>query len=495
MEMEDEVKRDPTLGDIIKTYFYKKNASKWILERAKNFDVLSYFLTKGRLKSLKYQFLKDYGQNAAKYSPDTHRVFIYGQENIEQNTILHETLHACSNNEYRFSQFNKNDTTIGLKGRYNNYLANDYINGFLRVDFGNAIDEAATEFFSYDILHSKNKEYPQDSIYTHIVNIFAIFCMREKDGKVVIDSDIKNRIFKFYIKGEYNKFVEYLSNTYHSPRSQVEMLMFQLDKVMEFIYVNSNLIYDMLTMCYNTVYEMQYNRFIAKHQNATLNDFLNGAEISEMVDLLTSRTSSGARKAAKEMFIERFNKYQSNTKGTNNLHNFVMNYCFDKRINNFDIRTNYNTDLLSLESAERFDKNYRMAIKELDDYEKLSAILFFSSSEYLKTLDSHKIYNTAILHDLIERGKPENENYKKDLMFYILNLPKLKDDCLYFSFSPDELLDYIKNDKTRLKINKKNVQSDSKLKDYLKISKKYDGVLEDMQEQEDLEKRKWLQIL
>ena len=493
--MEDEVKRDPTLGDIIKTYFYKKNASKWIFERAKNLDVLSYFLTKGRLTSLKYQFLKDYGQNAAKYSPDTHRVFIYGQENIEQNTILHETLHACSNNEYKFSQFNKNDTTIGLKGRYNNYLANDYINGFLRVDFGDAINEAATEFFTYDILHSKNKEYPQDSIYTHLVNIFAIFCMREKDGKVAIDSNIKNKLFEFYMKGEYNKFVEYLSNTYHSPKSQVEMLMFQFDKVLELIKEESSLNFDMLIRCYNTLYEMQHNRFAAKHQNATLDDFLNSSEIKEMVELLSSRTSYNVNRIAKEIFIKKFKNYQFGVNETNGLSSFVMNYCFDKKINNFDTRANYATDLLSLSNAETFDKNYRMAMKEFDDYEKLSALLFFSSSEYLQTPDSHKIYNTAILHDLIERGKPENENYKNDFMFYILNLPKLKDDCLYFSFSPDELLDYIKNDTTRLKINKKNVQSDSKLKDYLKISKKYGQVLEDTQEQEDLEKRKWPQIL
>lgn len=495
MEIKEVIKRDSSLGDIIKAYFYKKNASKWILQRAKKFDALSYFLIKKRLKSIKYQFLEEFDTNAASYSPTEHRIGIFGHDNITLDTILHEMLHACSNNEDEFLGFNINDTTFGLMGRYNNYMLDDNINCFFKVDFGKAINEAATEFFTYDILHSKNKEYPQDSIYTHLVNIFAIFCTREKDGKVAIDSNIKNKLFEFYMKGKYNNFVDYLSNIYNSPKSQVQMLMFQFDKVLELIKEESPLNFDMLIRCYNTLYEMQYNRFAAKHQNATLDDFLNSSEIKEMVELLPSRTSYNVNKIAKEMFIKKFKNYQFGVNETNGLSSFVMNYCFDKKINNFDTRANSATDLLSLSNAETFDKNYKMAMKEFDDYEKLSALLFFSSSEYLQTPDSQKIYNTAILHDLIERGKPENENYKNDFMFYILNLPKLKNDYLYYSVSPDELLDYIKNDTTRLKINKKNVQSDSKLKDYLKISKKYDEVLEDTQEQEDLEKRKWLQIL
>lgn len=486
MEM-DFIKRKLTLYDLIKTYFYKRNANKWILQKVKNDDA-TYCVIKNRLKDLKYNFLENFGSIAGQYSPEEHRIEIFGKDNITQTTVLHETLHACSNNDNRFSLINKNDTTLGLMGRYNNFITDGIINCFVEINYGEAINEAATEFFTYDILNLQNKKYNSESKYTPILNLFANFCKKEKNGKLYLDEEIKQKLFNYYINSKYYSFVEYLSNIFNSPKSQVQMLMFQLDKVIELEKDNLGLSFDILIRCYNTLYEMKYNRFIAKNKTATLNDFLNSAEVKDMTNLIPNKRSLEANKIAISMFKKKFENYKQCNKETNNLHNFVMNYCFNKKTNQFNIRANSYTDTITLSSADIFNKDYRTSIKEFDDYEKLSSLLFFASPRYIKKQNNDIVNENAILHDIIVKGKPENENYKNDFMFYILNLPRLKNEYFYYLFSPDELLDYIKCDKTRYKINKNNILKTEQLKTYLKISNRHSEIFDN--DEQNLEKIK-----
>lgn len=485
----EEFKRKLTPTDLIKTYFYRQNAIRWILQEAKNIDNITYKDVRHRLKTLRYQFLQNFGTIAGDYSPEKHKISIYGKSNIMQSTILHEILHGCSNNEGRFSPFNKNNTATGLMGKYNTFMSDKSANCFLEVNFGTAINEAATEFFTCDILSSKNKKYKADSVYTPLVNLFAIFCMQERDGEIVLNKNIKQKLFKFYVNAKLDDFVDYLSNTYHSPKSQVYLLLYELDKVLE-VERNSLLSFDMLIRSYNTLYEMQYNRFVARHQNGTLNDFLNSIEVKEMTNLFPSKVSFEANNIAKSMFIKKFKNIQKDIVDTNNLADFILNFCFDKKINYYDLKANSFTDSAILNNSEKFDNEYRKQIKKFNDYEKLSALLFLSSPKYLKPKDNLLIHESAIVEDIIINGKPKNKDYKNDFMFYILNIPGLKKEYYYYLFSPDEIMDYIKNDKARYKVNVDNIQKSLDIKHYLKNSKTYSEVFDNKNDVLTIEKTK-----
>ena len=492
--MDTEVfKRKITPAEFIKTYFYKQNANKWILQRIKNIDIETYNVVKNRLKELKYEFLINFGTIAGRYDPNNNKIGIFGKGNITQSTILHETLHACSNNEYRFSPYNKNDATLGLMARYNTFMANKNYNCFLQVDYAHALNESATEFFTYDILRSLNKEYKPESIYNSLVNIFAIFCSRYKDDKISINEDIKNTIFSFYIKSDFHSFVDYLSEVYNTPKSQINLLIFQLDEVLE-LKDEPLLSYDMLIRCCNTIYEMQFNRFKYKYKNATLDSFLESPEIKEITNLLPDVKFCSASKIAKGMFIKKFKNLQNDQEDTNYLGDFIMNNCFDKKRNFFDMKANWYTDSIFLNNADIYNSNYQENIKNFNDYEKLSLLLFYSSFSYLYRENDEKKLMTSVLKNIITEGMPENENLKKDFMFYIINLPSLKKQECFKNLPFDEIIDYVKDDKSRYKINLKSICETTSLKNYLKMSKDYYNIINEEKYEkcliEDLEKTK-----
>ena len=472
MSIEKVLKRKPSFFEITKAYFYEKNASKWILERAKSFDYITYDNVKSRLQRLKYKFLQNYATFAGSYSPEEHRVGIYGKDNVTQSTILHETLHGCSNNKDRFSEFSKNYPVVGFMGRYNTYMTDDIVNGFVTLDYGSGLNEAATEFFTYDILDNKNKKYKIESNYTALTNIFAIFSTVYRDGKTYIDEYTKQTLFRYYLNAEYNMLVNYLSNAYNTPKSKIQLLFLQFDKVLEY-KGNFHLSFEMVVRSYGIIYEMEYNRFKAKNKNGTLEEFLNSPEIKEVINYKTDMLSFSASNIAKNIFISRFENYKSNVRGTRNLSDYILNFCFDKKTNLYDIKANSFAMDMYLSNADRFNKKYKNLIKNSDDYEKLSALLLFSSMEYF---DKKLVREDAIketIENIVKYGVPENENCKKDFMYYLLNIPDLKNGEYYKNFSANEIVNYLKSDKEKLFSNKSNIKQTSKLQEYLKDAKDY----------------------
>ena len=486
MEIEKILGRKTSLFEITKAYFYEKNARKWILERAKTLDGITYDNVKSRLSKLKYKFLKNYATYAGSYSPEEHRVGLFGKENVTQSTVLHETLHGCSNNRDRFSEYSKNFSELGFMGKYNTYITDDIVNGFVNIDYGSGVNEAATEFFTFDIMDGKNKKYKIESNYTPLTNIFAIFSTVYKDGKTSIEDHTKQTLFRYYLNAEHNMLVNHLSKAYNTPKSKIRLLFFQFDKALEY-KGNFHLVFEMIVRSYGIVYEMQYNRFMAKNKNGTLEEFLDSPEIKEMANFVPDTLSFGASNIAKNIFISRFKDYDKDIKETRNLSDFILNFCFDKKTNLYNIKANSFALDMYLSNADRFNKKYKNLIKNSDDYEKLSALLIFSSKEYFDEKLVKKEAINEVLDNIVKYGVPENENCKKDFMYYLLNIPDLKNEEYYKNFSAKEIVDYLKSDKERLFSNKSNIKQTHKLQEYLKDAKEYD-VLFGAEQEETLEK-------
>ena len=470
------LKRNRGLFEIIKSYYLKENAKKWILKRIAPLGEKVFFVINNKFKKLKYEYLREIGNTVGGFSPYENEIHLYGKKHIGIDTVLHETLHAASCNLHKFSEYMKNFSTDGLMGRYNSLIKKGNYHSFVQTEFGKAINEGATEFFTYDILKEHGIEREKNGAYFDLLNIFAVLCSKVENGKTVIDDEKKNDIFKYYINSDFNGFVDYLCKIYNSPKSQVMSLVFQMDRYLSFCERSYGFIcHDMLTRCYNTLYDLEFNRFLKSNPNGSIEEFLKSDFAKEIFDIIPNKDTYNAKLEACALFMDRSKNYKTPRKDSNNFDNFVLNSLFAKKYDHKEIKSNSFLNDLTKSYLEDYNENYDGYLKGFSDNEKVNLFLFYCNSDYLNNEKYSAIIAKNEITKLLKTAMPKNKNYKNDLMFYVLNIPSLKYMQLYKNFTNDEILDYVKSDNERFIINIENIFSTPDLKEYVETSKKFNN--------------------